>query len=228
MNVMNHRLTRLTRLTAGALAALVLAGCSSDRKPVPNVGPRDSNSDVGMPEPVPIQYLDELVSEAGQWLAVELPNLPEVRSVDYQMVFAVPKTLETDIGLPDGRLRQTLSRLQAELMQSQTFTDSFLVINATELDAKQDIGTVGGRDLSGFRDPLQRDVDTTKPKTYNPALIYTMDGKFYQSVDYRSGRRAYHLFVRINKPQSRSSVLDRNFVFNLKWDAKKGRWQRDA
>jgi hypothetical protein len=224
----NEGAMRLLRLAA-VVAVTMGLGCSQDKpdKPVPS-RTKDENSETGMSEPVPLEYLNELVSDAAQWLAVELPNRPEVVQSKEQFVFGVPQTLETGgLRLPDGRVRQSLDRLSSELSQNQKFTDSFLVISATEAAAKSQIGTVAGKDTSGFRDPLQRDRDNTKPAVYDPQRVYIMSGKFYGSTDQAAGRRAYHLFVRIEKPQSRARVLDRDFAYNLRWDGKKGKWLRE-
>lgn len=214
-------------LTLGALL-LSVTGCeSAPRNPAPRGGV-EGDSDRGMVEPVPIIYLDELVAEASQWLAAELPNLPEVVASDTQFVFGVPQTLEvSNVDIPDGRLRQTLARLTSELMQNRYFTDNFLVISTTEAQAADQLAVIAGKDTSAFRDPLSRDQDGTKPATYDPRLVYIMSGKFYQNVDRTLRRRAFHLFVRIEKPHARQRVLDRDFVYNLRWNADTSRWVRE-
>jgi len=213
-----------------ALGALLLGviGCESAPKKTAPRGGIEGDSDRGMVEPVPIKYLDELVAEASQWLAAELPNLPEVAASDTQFVFGVPQTLETSgVQVADGRLRQTLTRLSAELMENRNFTDSFLVISATEAQAKSQISSTAGKDTSGFRDALGRDQDRTKPAVYDPQMVYIMSGKFYQNVDRTLGKRAFHLFIRIEKPQARQRVLERDFVYNLRWNSEKAQWLRE-
>lgn len=214
-------------LTLGAML-LSMAGCeSAPRRPAPRGGV-EGDSDRGMVEPVPIKYLDELVAEASQWLAAELPNLPEVAASDTQFVFGVPQTLETsDVEISDGRLRQTLARLTSELMENRYFTDNFLVISTTEAQATDQLTTIAGKDTSAFRDPLGGDQDNTKPATYDPRMVYIMSGKFYQNVDRTLRKRAFHLFIRIEKPQARQRVLDRDFVYNLRWSDEKSQWVRE-
>jgi hypothetical protein len=218
------------KFIAGSIA-LILAGpgCESSPAPVPrDVGPVDSNSETGMSEPVPMAILDELVSDAGQWIATELPAEPTVSASPTQLVFAVPQTLDSSERLDDGRLRQTLNRLLAELQGSSNFTDSFIVITQTQAQANADIAKAAGDDTSAFRDPLGRDADRTRAVSYPPETVYTLSGKFYRSADQQAGRITYNLMLRADNPLTRKAILNRNFQYNAVWNGNTRRWQRGA
>jgi hypothetical protein len=211
-----------------ALALATTVGCESKPREVgPPPGPRTTSSDLGMPEPIPDQFVAELVDECTQRLIRELPNHPSVRSAPNQLVFGLPPEFENQAPFADGRLRVALQSMRDKLSQNEAFNNNFVVITATQAEGNRVLGAVAGSDTStaSFRDPLQRTADTTRAETYNPAHVYLMTGKFWMLTDQPEGRRSLRLFVRVDHPQSRQQIFSHEFQRNLRWDGRERRWK---
>ncbi|HEX3355476.1 MAG TPA: hypothetical protein VHS31_00745 [Tepidisphaeraceae bacterium] len=207
-------------------AALLVGstGCPSEDHEPP-MTPNDTTSETGMPEPVALDQLNELIGDASEYLVREMPNIPEVKSAGNQMVFAVPPDLEHDPAYPDGRLRAALASLKSKLQESEIFRNDFVVITGTQAENNRILNQVAGSNTSAFRDPLQRTPDKTKAETYDPTTVYVMTGKFYQMTDPNPGLRDYRLHITVVSPQTRQEVIHYEFHRTLKWNHKTGQWK---
>jgi hypothetical protein len=176
-----------------------------------------------MPEPVAMDQLDPAIERAAQYLANELPRLPEVKDSATQLVLALPPTLEHEANYPDGRLRSAMQALRNRLQEDPALRNSFVIISSTELESNGTLNSMQG-DAHAYRDPLQRDADRTHAARYDPDAIYVLSGRFEQLTDRRAGQREYRLMFHVDHARSRRQVLQKEIDVRLRWDGERRQW----
>jgi hypothetical protein len=213
------------------IAGVAAAGCASSPPPAapPPDTVNDTSSETGMPEPVLNDVLDAAIDDTAQYLSANLPQQNFVKASQTKLVFALPPSLEHDATIPDGRLQSAIVALRTKLTENKSFTDNFMIINSTELDANSSLTQMqSDSSSSAFRDPLQRTADNTHAATYPPNAVYLLAGKFYQLTDQASGQREYKLFFTISNPQSRREVMRKEIDVHMVWDGQNKVWRKSV
>lgn len=170
-----------------------------------------------------LDQLDEMISDLTQYLAVALPNQPEVKHSDYQYVLAIKSFSVTGFSDP-GRFGVALEEIQSRLMGNEAIVESFIVVDTDHSSGDAFLTAVSGDQMADFDDPAQRGSNASSKKKYDPRYIYFMTGRFYQ-MDEPGGRKSYRLFVDIEKPMAKQRVLSREFKRDLQWNPQAARWQ---
>lgn len=177
----------------------------------------------GIPDPVILDQLDEMISEMTQHLAVALPNQPEVRDSDYQYVLAIAGFSVAGFSDP-GRFHVALEEIQTRLMGNEAIVESFIVVNTHHNRGDAFLASVSGDQMADFDDPAQRGANASSKTQYDPRYIYFMTGRFYQ-MDEPGGRKSYRLFLDIEKPMAKQRILTREFKRDLQWNPRAARWE---
>ena len=102
------------RRIVGMLLSLLLIsvigiGCETTQRRTQTYTPPPTRR--GIPDPIMLDQLDEMISEMTQYLAVALPNQQEVRDSEYQYVLAIRSFSVAGFSDP-GRFHVALEEIQ--------------------------------------------------------------------------------------------------------------------
>ncbi len=207
--------TTLSRWTPLVGLLLALPACQ-ESKPPPEP-PRRL-----IPDPITLDQLDALVDTNTQYLARNLPVVPEVRDSEYQLVLMIGP-IEDKTFSERTRFEAALKAMISSLQANRAISDAFVIRTTTTSDHKKIIEAVSGGDNSIWDDPLSDVPETSGMAEYHPDSIYLLTGKFYQHTDDKL--RSYRLFVDIEHPRSGRSVLSHEYKRDLRWNPDEKRWK---
>ena len=194
------------RFVPGALCAMVLccmvvAGCSV---PGGKTGGRMDiyESDRKLDDKASMPALYQFCDETAEKLALELSQIPEVKSATTRLVLELgglnnkTRTSTTDFEMIEKRLR-------GQLTQSNIVTDNFVVvISRRRMDRELDR-------IQGREEDLLQEGETTGTHKYDPKITYVLLGDFYEAR--RSGSLRYFFQFTLTNLASRSIVFQKSY-----------------
>jgi hypothetical protein len=205
----------LVRISPVVMLLWALPGCQ-ESKPPPEP-PRRL-----IPDPITLDQLDALVDTNTQYLAQNLPTLPEVRNSEYQQVLMVGP-IEDQTFSERSRFEAALKSMISGLQANRAISDAFIIRTTTTADPKKILEAVSGGDTSIWDDPLSDEPKSSGVEEYHPDSIYLLTGKFFQHTDDKL--RSYRLFVEIEHPRTGRSLLTHEYKRDLKWNPDERRWK---
>jgi hypothetical protein len=165
--------------------------------------------------------IDAMVDEVAQILVKELALIPEVKAAPHQFVLAFGNI---ESGQNDATSR-ALDDLKTKLFENTQVTDSFFIVSASETDSNALVKKIAGGDLSSFRDPLQRTPDETKAQSFDPKLIYFINGKIVPSKEKAKRSISITMNWRVEKLIDRALVKNYNFKRTYMWHPYRNDWE---
>lgn len=177
--------------------------------------------DDAMAGDLPGKALDAMVDEVAQELVKDLANIPEVKASKTQFVLAFGNI---DSGKNDATNR-ALDDLKAKLFETTAVTDAFYIVSSSESDSNAVIQKVAGKDLSVFRDPLQRTPDQTKAVSFDPATIYFINGRIYDTKEKAKRSITITMNWHVEKLQTRALVKNLAFTKTYMWHPYRNDWE---
>ncbi|MGC4030476.1 MAG: hypothetical protein QM754_01840 [Tepidisphaeraceae bacterium] len=182
----------------------------------------DAAAESAMASDLPKMAIDQMVDDVARFFVVELPKISEVEKSDTQYILGFGDF----VSFPPGPSVQVAKQeLVGKLFQNKAVTNAYFVMTTDEADADKALAKIAGKDLSGFRDPLQRDIDPTKAKTYDPKFVYFIQGKLISTNDKVNHSITLTMQMDLIKPLTRQNVKTQTFKRTYMWHPTRGVWE---
>lgn len=184
----------------------------------------ETASDKAMQSNLPVEAFNELVASVSQKLAVDLPNQPEVKESEYQMVLAIG-----EFGVKDPRqdksLEVALQSVKSKILKNEAIKNSFVVLTSKTDEAQKIIENINGKTSDAFLPTtVTAEVDTTKPVQYHPKTIYRIAGEAYQTKDEVEHTISVRLFVTFSHVLDRREIHRYELTRDYIWHPKLKKW----
>jgi hypothetical protein len=202
-------------LAISAFLLFIAVGCGGKSEEQIPLGPTG--------EPMDDRMMSQMVDEAAQYIALQLPRTPMVAQSKYRQVLGVGPIEVTGFASP-ARFQAGLNALQSKLLENEALQNQFRMVVTNSPDAIEIVREVGG-DQSSFQDPRGNDPQSSRPQQFKAEDVFVLSGNF---TKIRSGpeTRHYNLLIKVVHPHSRQAVLSKDFQANFKWDEERQQWLR--
>jgi len=191
-----------------------LAGCAST--------PETSSPPPVRSQPIDARSADLLINDAVQYIAAELPQVPEIKNTQYRLVLGLGPIEVSNFKNPE-RFDTVMRQINSRLMRNAEMTRLFRMVQISVPTAEAVTSSIGGAPSSDFA--LPDSDEETGPAKYDPRDIYILTGKFTQFGDRGDLKRALYLSVSVEHPHTRQVVLTKDFRRNFNWDTEAGKWK---
>lgn len=202
-----------------SLAANVATEGESDTQ-LDLTGNYTRQADAAMKSAAPADAVDEMIDELSQELAVDLPNIPEIRKSEYQVVLAVGGVDKVSVG--GQALDRVLSGIETQLRANTAITNSFLVTANERGDAQAILEQISG-DTEDFASADGRGASADVVR-YDPSTIYRLDGTLSRLDDQANHAVQLILTMRFNHVQSNRVLESYEFNRTYYWQPYAQQW----
>jgi hypothetical protein len=180
-----------------------------------------------MQTPLPSAAINAMIDEMAQDLTRKLPNEPEVKNSPNQLVLAFGNMVDASQS-NNPTVSAALDSIRSKLFESELMKANFVFVTSNENDAAKLNEQIAGKDLSAFRDPLQKAPDPTKPVVYDPSSIFLINGKLTAMPDQVNHTEEITLQMTFTHVQSRRLVENLQFTRTYMWHPKKHVWEQQS
>ncbi|WP_419807483.1 hypothetical protein [Sphingomonas sp.] len=183
--------------------------------------------DNALSTPLPIKAVDAMVDDVAARMAKTLPEVPEVKNAPTQLVLAFESFDNGRVGdaAQVAQLSSAMNTLRTKLSKSEKMTNNFVFVSTTETDAAKLIEKIDGKDLSAFRDPLQRTPDTTHPVKYDSQTLFLITGSMTSTPDKPNHSTEMKMQLTFTHLRSRRVIDSQEFDRNFMWHPVKHAWE---
>ncbi|MEM1444457.1 MAG: hypothetical protein AAGF84_00225 [Planctomycetota bacterium] len=177
-------------------------------------------ADAAMKSAAPADAVDEMIDELSQKLAVDLPNIPEIRDSPYQVVLAVGGVDKVSVG--GQALDRVLAGIETQLRGNTAITNSFLVTANDRGNAQAILEQISG-DTSDFGAADGRGPSGEVVR-YDPSTIYRLNGTLSRLDDGANHAVQLVLTMRFNHVQSNRVIKSYEFDRTYYWQPYAQQW----
>jgi hypothetical protein len=174
---------------------------------------------------LPIEAINAMVEDIAQDMVKTLPEVPEVKNSQNQLILAFSSDLRDTGGSGNAKLKVAMDSLRHSLSKNEKMTDNFVFVSTTEDDAEKLKTKISGADTSVFRDPLQRTPDTTHPVKYAPQSIFLITGSLNSVNDTIHHTIQISLTLDFTHVLSRRSLQNTQFTRTYMWHPELENWE---
>ncbi|MFK7790577.1 MAG: hypothetical protein AB8C95_13930 [Phycisphaeraceae bacterium] len=170
------------------------------------------------PRPIGEPSIEPLIEQAVQTLSEDLLKVPAVRESKHRLVLMLSKPAEATN--TDDRSAVLMRQLQNGLVQNQSFSRLFRVVNAPTSDPAKLQEILGGKSKD---DTVLPDSDEdTGPAVYDPRDLYLLSARYAEQD--RFTERRFTISLRVDHPQKSQTVLVKDVKMVFVWDPNLLQW----
>jgi len=204
---------RFPRVSASALAALALGAsvfalgaCESTKgSSGGRIDPYATTESDRRSGKASIPSLMEFSDQTAEALAQEISDIDEIQGLKEKVVLELGSILNKS-NTPTSDFEQIRSRVRGKIFASKFLRKQFFIVESKARmdEEKQRVEGTGGQ-----RDLLQEGRGTAGTNTYNPNIVYLLQGDFFESN--RGDRRQYYFEFKLTNLQTRQIVFMKSF-----------------